>query len=239
MTDFHQNENRSRDALPARDAKGRPLSTADLAAAAQRPDRPEKPGDPGRTPATDASSATGRADEQRRESQRQARRDGRREAGKQGGAPGGAIADNEDTGVFEPLDTNRQASSANVGRDPNTRGSAAAGAVENTSAKGRTTGRVDAEGESETLEPLFTPDRAETYRSRWVSIQSGFVDDPRQAVRSGDELVAEVMANLANTFAEERHRMEAQIDETGEGATENLRLALRRYRSFFDRLLSL
>jgi hypothetical protein len=80
---------------------------------------------------------------------------------------------------------------------------------------------------------------AETYRVRWTSIQSGFVDDPRRAVRSGDELVAQVMTNLANTFAEERHRVEAQLDETGEGSTENLRVALRRYRSFFERLLSL
>jgi flagellar biosynthesis GTPase FlhF len=100
-------------------------------------------------------------------------------------------------------------------------------------------GGPDAARQSEALEPLFTPDRAETYRTQWLSIQSSFVDDPRQAVRSGDELVAQVMTNLANTFAEERHRMEAQLDETGEGATENLRVALRRYRSFFERLLAL
>ena len=91
----------------------------------------------------------------------------------------------------------------------------------------------------EALVALFTPELTETYRSRWVSIQSSFVDDPRQAVRGGDELVAEVMTNLANTFADERHKVEGQLDETGEGSTENLRLALRRYRSFFDRLLSL
>jgi hypothetical protein len=86
---------------------------------------------------------------------------------------------------------------------------------------------------------LFAPELTETYRSRWISIQSSFVDDPRQAVRSGDELVAQVMTNLANSFAEERHRVEAQLGATGEGSTESLRVALRRYRSFFDRLLSL
>jgi hypothetical protein len=91
----------------------------------------------------------------------------------------------------------------------------------------------------EALEALFTPDLAETYRLRWTSIQSGFVDDPRQAVRRGDELVAQIMTNLANTFAEERHRVEAQLDATGEGSTEELRVTLRRYRSFFERLLSL
>lgn len=91
----------------------------------------------------------------------------------------------------------------------------------------------------EALEPLFTPELAETYRGRWAAIQSGFVDDPRRAVRSGDELVAQIMTNLANTFAEERHRVETQLDDSGEGSTENLRIALRRYRSFFERLLSL
>jgi len=80
---------------------------------------------------------------------------------------------------------------------------------------------------------------AETYRSQWISIQSGFVDDPRRAVRSGDELVAQMMTNLANTFAEERHRVEAQLDSTADGSTEELRVTLRRYRSFFERLLSL
>jgi hypothetical protein len=92
---------------------------------------------------------------------------------------------------------------------------------------------------AEALEPLFSHELAEDYRSRWISIQSGFVDDPRNAVRSGDELVAQMMTNLANSFAEERHRVEAQLDQTGEGSTENLRIALRRYRSFFERLLSL
>ncbi|MBV9914133.1 MAG: hypothetical protein JOZ93_16250 [Sinobacteraceae bacterium] len=91
----------------------------------------------------------------------------------------------------------------------------------------------------EALEPLFASGLAESFRERWTSIQGSFVDDPKQAVRRGDELVAEVMTNLAQGFAAERQRMEAQLDETGEGATENLRVALRRYRSFFERLLSL
>lgn len=93
--------------------------------------------------------------------------------------------------------------------------------------------------DDEALMALFTPELTDTYRSRWTSIQSSFVDDPRAAVRSGDELVAQVMTNLANSFAEERHKLEAQLGATGEGSTESLRVALRRYRSFFDRLLSL
>ncbi|HEY6483361.1 MAG TPA: hypothetical protein VIY54_07525 [Steroidobacteraceae bacterium] len=70
-------------------------------------------------------------------------------------------------------------------------------------------------------------------------MQSGFVDDPRQAVQQGDELVAQVMQNLAESFAHERQKLEGQLGQTGEAATETLRVALRRYRSFFERLLAM
>jgi len=91
----------------------------------------------------------------------------------------------------------------------------------------------------EKLEPLFTPDLAERYRSRWAAVQSSFVDDPRRAASQGDELVAEVLKNLADSFARERQQLDQQLSESGEAATETLRVGLRRYRSFFDRLLSL
>ena len=89
------------------------------------------------------------------------------------------------------------------------------------------------------LAPLFLPDAAKYFRSHWDAVQLSFVDDPKQAVREADGLVAQVMKSLAETFSNERAKIEAQVDETGEASTENLRLALRRYRSFFDRLLSL
>jgi hypothetical protein len=92
---------------------------------------------------------------------------------------------------------------------------------------------------AEKLAPLFPPHTAEDYRGRWAAVQSGFVDDPRQAARQGDELVAQVMKNLAESFAQEREHLERQLNETGEASTEALRVAFRRYRSFFDRLLSL
>ena len=92
---------------------------------------------------------------------------------------------------------------------------------------------------SDRLEPLFTHDAEAKYRARWTEVQSGFVDDPRQAVAEGDELVAEVMKSLAESFAHERTRLEDELTHTGEASTETLRMGLRRYRSFFDRLLSL
>ena len=89
------------------------------------------------------------------------------------------------------------------------------------------------------LEPLFSAELAERFRTQWSAVQSSFVDDPRSAAKQGDELVAQVMKSLAESFAAERTHLESQLGQTGEGATETLRLSLRRYRSFFERLLSL
>ena len=97
----------------------------------------------------------------------------------------------------------------------------------------------DVKSEGEQLAPLFLPDVAKDFRSRWDAVQSSFVDDPRQAVRQGDELVAQVMKSLAETFSSERAKIEGQVDQTDKASTEDLRVALRRYRSFFERLLSL
>jgi len=87
--------------------------------------------------------------------------------------------------------------------------------------------------------PLFSPGEAQEFRVRWDAIQAGFVDEPRRAVEQADNLVAGTMKRLAEIFADERSKLEGQLDR-GETAvsTENLRLALRRYRSFFGRLLS-
>jgi hypothetical protein len=93
-----------------------------------------------------------------------------------------------------------------------------------------------ATAQGEQLAPLFLPQTAQEFRSRWDEVQIGFVDDPTRAVRKADELVAQVMKNLAETFAHERSALEGELDQSD---TEHLRVALRRYRSFFQRLLSL
>jgi hypothetical protein len=89
------------------------------------------------------------------------------------------------------------------------------------------------------LAPLFTQDAATDFRSRWDVVQRSFVDNPQDAVRAGDELVAQVIKSLAETFASQRSELEGGREHTEESTTENLRLSLRRYRSFFERLLSI
>jgi hypothetical protein len=99
--------------------------------------------------------------------------------------------------------------------------------------------RQQVRGGDEQLAPLFASDVAGGFRSRWDEVQIGFVDDPKQAVRQADELVAQVMKSLAETFSGERAKFEEQLEQADSASTENMRVALRRYRSFFQRLLSL
>jgi len=120
--------------------------------------------------------------------------------------------------------------------------------------------------EEEAAAPLFAADAAEGFQRRWDTIQASFVDDPRRAVEEADALVAETMQRLAESFAQQREQLERQLgarrnavenrveDSTsaaqervesgqvssqgGQASTEDLRIALRHYRSFFKRLLS-
>jgi hypothetical protein len=87
--------------------------------------------------------------------------------------------------------------------------------------------------------PMFAVDEAAGFRTQWEAIQTGFVDEPRKAVEEADALVAQVIKRLSEVFADERTNLEHQWDRGDQSSTEDLRLALRKYRSFFDRLLSL
>lgn len=86
---------------------------------------------------------------------------------------------------------------------------------------------------------LFAAAAAEDFRARWDAVQIGFVDDPERAVRQADELVAQVMSSLAETFATQRSELERYVTGDTTASTERMRVALRRYRSFFQRLLTL
>ena len=86
---------------------------------------------------------------------------------------------------------------------------------------------------------LFEEDRAKELQRRWSDVQARFVDDPPAAVKSADGLVDEVIRDLSALFSDERSKLEAEWGKDREVSTEDLRQALRRYRSFFERLLSI
>jgi hypothetical protein len=99
-------------------------------------------------------------------------------------------------------------------------------------------GTATAPAVDERAAPLFSSEEAKDFRARWDAIQVSFVDEPRQVVEQADTLVAVAMKRLAEMFAAERTKLEGQWDRGDNVSTEDLRLALRRYRSFFGRLLS-
>ena len=92
---------------------------------------------------------------------------------------------------------------------------------------------------NEELVPLFSESAVQNFRERWTTLQTEFVDEPRRSVEQADELVAHVMKDMAATFSDERKKLEQQWEQGDKVSTEDLRLVLRRYRSFFDRFLSI
>jgi hypothetical protein len=104
-----------------------------------------------------------------------------------------------------------------------------------------TTSRPPSEGrpQPQPQMELFPNEELAGYRTRWEAIQTGFVDEPRAAVEQADALVSQVVTRLTEVFARERSTLEGQWTKGDNVSTEDLRIALTRYRSFFHRLLSM
>ena len=94
-------------------------------------------------------------------------------------------------------------------------------------------------GDDSATTALFPENESRDFHKRWTDIQTAFVDEPRRAVEQADELVAEVIKRLADSFAQERSRLEGQWGRGDNVSTEDLRVTLQRYRAFFDRLLKI
>jgi len=101
------------------------------------------------------------------------------------------------------------------------------------------TGVAVARARAEERVALFIANEANELRGRWDGIQVGFVDEPRKAVQEADALVSATISRLAEMFAAERQKLEQQWDRSENVSTEDLRLAMQRYRSFFARLLAI
>ena len=101
------------------------------------------------------------------------------------------------------------------------------------------TGTATARAQGEEKVALFAPNEANDLRARWDTIQVRFVDEPRKAVQEADALVSATITRLSEIFSNERHSLEEQWDRNENVSTEDLRVALRRYRSFFGRLLAI
>lgn len=85
---------------------------------------------------------------------------------------------------------------------------------------------------------LFDDEQTDSLQASWEDVQATFVDNPQQAVRQADELVADTLQQIARAFDQERKQLEQQWERGEDVSTEDLRILLQRYRSFFNRLLS-
>ncbi len=113
-------------------------------------------------------------------------------------------------------------------------------AAEATQAPPQEDPEVQVEKPTEELEPLFENDEAEKFRTQWMNIQSEFVENPQESVREADKLVADVLKSVTMGFHDRRTSLEKQWNNGNNNiSTEDLRLMLKRYRSFFNRLLTL
>ena len=111
-------------------------------------------------------------------------------------------------------------------------------AISSTEAPAELTQGSMMEDQTSAEKPLFADDELAGLRARWANVQAGFVDDPKECVHKADGLVSDVVNQLTTGFTETRSRLEEQWARGEEASTEDLRLALRRYREFFERLLA-
>jgi hypothetical protein len=150
-----------------------------------------------------------------------------REPGGSGGADAAGAPQQGTAGAGGAEGTSTQEAPAGAG------GAETAGAHDTSAgAPGATAERGD-----DASTPLLPDHEARDFEGRWHEVQVGFVDEPQRCVKEADGLVAEVMQRLADGFAHERRELESQWGSGGEVSTEDLRVALQRYRSFFNRLL--
>ena len=91
--------------------------------------------------------------------------------------------------------------------------------------------------QADASESLFADDERSEFRSRWEEVQAGFVDEPKESVERADALVSDALERMTAGFASARARLEEQWAQGEDASTEDLRVALTRYRSFFNRVL--
>jgi hypothetical protein len=150
-------------------------------------------------------------------------------------APRGPVASNQATATAEPATAGQPMVSGQRPAGNPTAAATRPAAAPSQAATG--THAIAAAGQAQ-HNALFPQDELQNFRGRWDQVQTSFVDEPRAAVEQADSLVASVVKRIAEQFANEREQLEKQWDRGDSVNTEDLRQALKRYRAFFDRLLS-
>jgi hypothetical protein len=147
-----------------------------------------------------------------------------------------STADLADTGSVAPGPEGEVAEGTPAPQEERAEGVGGSGAGPAKGSAGTVSGTGTTAAE-EQRRPLLADEELDGFRGRWDAVQVGFVDEPRGSVQQADALVAELMQRLAQTFSDERTSLESQWEQGADVSTEDLRVAMQRYRSFFDRLL--
>jgi hypothetical protein len=147
-----------------------------------------------------------------------------------------STADLADTGSVAPGPEEEVAEGTPAPQEERAESVAESGGESATGTAGTLSGTATTAAE-EQRRPLLEDEELDGFRGRWDAVQVGFVDEPRGSVQQADALVAELMQRLAQTFSDERTSLESQWEQGADVSTEDLRVAMQRYRSFFDRLL--
>ena len=139
------------------------------------------------------------------------------------------------------MDTSRKEQTEELRRDEDSRSNAERSDGDRHATRGDLSARPSMRNgadEGDRAQTLLPQERLGGFRSRWTEVQTGFVDDPRSAVRKAEALVNDIVNELSTVFTRERESLEEVWNRGDEASTEDMRIALQRYRSFFERLLA-
>jgi hypothetical protein len=138
----------------------------------------------------------------------------------------------------EPADA-EPADAEPVGAEPAGAGLTDADAGTGTNADGTaSTELLPGELADEPVLALFDTGSTERFRDRWQQLQLRFIDDPHAVAGQAASLVDEVVIALRDAVDRQRAALD-DWQSSQDGDTERLRVAVRRYRDFLDRMLGL
>jgi hypothetical protein len=90
----------------------------------------------------------------------------------------------------------------------------------------------------ETRIAVWSAESADALRAEWHEVKAQFVDEPTEALDHAQSLVAHAVQQLAETLLAEQVELDPRREEEAPD-TEAMRVAMRRYRDFLDRILAL
>ncbi|WP_220091302.1 hypothetical protein [Actinoplanes lutulentus] len=103
---------------------------------------------------------------------------------------------------------------------------------------GRRSSRDEESPAAEISRTVWDEDAARHFRAAWHEVKAEFVDDPVNALTRAHDLLTDAVNELTEVLLAERDDLDP-LRGTGTPDTESMRMAMRNYREFLERILSL